>query len=46
MNGTPADPDSPSRDTPRARSWQHWIVGNIPGSKVAEGETLTECKCE
>lgn len=39
-----ADPDSPSRDAPKARSWQHWIVGNIPGDNIDSGDVLTECE--
>lgn len=38
------DPDSPSRKTPKARSWQHWVVGNIPGGDIDSGDVLTECK--
>ncbi|KAK7571218.1 hypothetical protein V9T40_014822 [Parthenolecanium corni] len=36
------DPDAPSRKTPTFREWHHWLVGNIPGSDVAKGETLSE----
>lgn len=36
------DPDAPSRKEPTYREWHHWLVGNIPGSKIAEGETLSE----
>ncbi|XP_075223898.1 protein D3-like [Lycorma delicatula] len=36
------DPDAPCRDNPRFREWQHWLVVNIPGMKVHEGEHLTE----
>lgn len=38
------DPDAPSRKRPKHRSFQHWIVGNIPGNNVAAGDVLTECK--
>lgn len=34
------DPDAPSRKDPKHREWQHWMVGNIPGGKIDEGETL------
>lgn len=36
------DPDAPSRQTPKAREWQHWLVVNIPGNKVNKGQVLTE----
>lgn len=36
------DPDAPSRAQPDFREWHHWLVVNIPGDKVAEGETLSE----
>ncbi|CDW60800.1 OV 16 antigen [Trichuris trichiura] len=36
------DPDAPSRSSPRFREWHHWLVVNIPGNKVAQGETLSE----
>ncbi|XP_037040187.1 protein D2-like [Bradysia coprophila] len=36
------DPDAPSRKEATYREWHHWLVGNIPGSKVAEGDTLSE----
>lgn len=39
-----SDPDAPSRKRPKNRSFQHWIVGNIPGNNVSAGDTLTECK--
>ena len=32
------DPDAPSRENPKMREWHHWLVVNIPGNKVAEGE--------
>jgi len=37
-----SDPDAPSRKEPNFREWHHWLVGNIPGTDVAEGETLSE----
>jgi len=36
------DPDAPSREDPRFRSWQHWVVVNIPGNNTAKGTTLTQ----
>ena len=36
------DPDAPSRKDPKFREWHHWLVGNIPGNKVSEGDTLSE----
>jgi hypothetical protein len=32
------DPDAPSRAEPKLREWHHWLVVNIPGNKVSEGE--------
>lgn len=36
------DPDAPSRKEATFREWHHWLVGNIPGSDVSKGETLSE----
>ncbi|XP_021929653.1 protein D2-like isoform X2 [Zootermopsis nevadensis] len=36
------DPDAPSRKDPKFREWHHWLVGNIPGNDVSQGETLSE----
>ncbi|XP_071448490.1 protein D3-like [Hetaerina americana] len=36
------DPDAPSRKDPKFREWHHWLVGNIPGSNIPGGETLSE----
>lgn len=36
------DPDAPSRSSPKFREWHHWLVGNIPGNNISEGETLSE----
>ncbi|XKL61067.1 hypothetical protein PGB90_008124 [Kerria lacca] len=36
------DPDAPSRKSPKFREWHHWLVGNIPGSEIEKGETLSE----
>lgn len=35
------DPDAPSRAEPTYREWHHWLVGNIPGTDVRAGETLS-----
>ncbi|XP_058116753.1 protein D3-like [Anopheles ziemanni] len=37
-----ADPDAPSRSNPEMRSWKHWLVGNIPGKEVDQGEVLAD----
>lgn len=36
------DPDAPSRAAPKYREWHHWLVVNIPGCKVEQGETLSQ----
>ncbi|KAJ8966400.1 hypothetical protein NQ317_009632 [Molorchus minor] len=36
------DPDAPSRKNPIRREWNHWLVVNIPGSRISEGEVLSE----
>ncbi|XP_077553086.1 protein D2-like [Haemaphysalis longicornis] len=36
------DPDAPSRENPRYREWHHWLVVNVPGTTVANGEILSE----
>ncbi|XP_011198593.2 phosphatidylethanolamine-binding protein homolog F40A3.3 [Bactrocera dorsalis] len=36
------DPDVPSRAEPTSREILHWLVINIPGNKVAEGQTVAE----
>lgn len=35
-----SDPDAPSRDDPIRREFRHWLVVNIPGSNLTEGETV------
>ncbi|RZC43038.1 PBP domain containing protein [Asbolus verrucosus] len=35
------DPDAPSRKTPKFREWHHWLVVNIPGSNIDQGEVLS-----
>lgn len=34
------DPDAPSRVDPKFREFRHWLVVNIPGDDVAQGEVL------
>ncbi|EFA04147.2 protein D2 [Tribolium castaneum] len=36
------DPDAPSRKNPKAKEWNHWLVGNIPGSDLSKAQVLTE----
>ena len=36
------DPDAPSRADPKFGEWHHWLVTNIPGSKVTEGDVMSE----
>ncbi|KAJ8983331.1 hypothetical protein NQ317_010870 [Molorchus minor] len=36
------DPDAPSRKEPKFREWHHWLIVNIPGSNVDQGEVLSE----
>ena len=35
------DPDAPSRADPQFRENHHWLVVNIPGNRVGEGEVKT-----
>ncbi|KAL7072128.1 hypothetical protein ACQ4LE_008759 [Meloidogyne hapla] len=37
-----ADPDAPSRINATFRSWQHWLIINIPSNKINRGTVLTE----
>ncbi len=37
-----ADPDAPSRKEPKFREWHHWMVGNIPGTDINNGEVLSD----
>jgi phosphatidylethanolamine-binding protein (PEBP) family uncharacterized protein len=32
------DPDAPSRQSHQAREWLHWLVVNIPGNNVSQGD--------
>lgn len=36
------DPDAPSRRNPKNGQYRHWLVMNIPGSRVDEGEHVFE----
>lgn len=36
------DPDAPSRANPRNREFRHWLVMNIPGSAVDQGDEVIE----
>lgn len=35
------DPDAPSRKNPKFREWHHWLVVNIPGNNLEQGEVLS-----
>lgn len=35
------DPDAPSRNDPKSRSYKHWAVINILGSDVSSGDEIT-----
>ncbi|XP_037814421.1 protein D3-like isoform X2 [Lucilia sericata] len=34
------DPDAPSRANPKVREFRHWLVANIPGNKIDQGEVV------
>lgn len=36
------DPDAPSRMEPTLREFRHWLVVNIPGNDIENGETVIE----
>ncbi|KAG5685018.1 hypothetical protein PVAND_014221 [Polypedilum vanderplanki] len=36
------DPDAPSRKEPSRREFRHWLVVNIPGNDISNGETIFE----
>lgn len=36
------DPDAPSREDPKFGEWNHWLVVNIPGNRLSEGEVKSE----
>ncbi|XP_037950703.1 protein D3-like [Teleopsis dalmanni] len=35
------DPDAPTRTDPKLREVHHWLVGNIPGNAIEQGEVIT-----
>ncbi|GAV09586.1 hypothetical protein RvY_19094 [Ramazzottius varieornatus] len=37
-----ADPDIPSREDPKEKDFKHWLVINIPGHDVKQGQAMTE----
>ena len=36
-----ADSDAPSRWNPKFAQWRHWLVVNVSGTDIAQGETIT-----
>jgi hypothetical protein len=36
------DPDATSRRNPTMREWRHWMVINIPGTRVGKGDVVTK----
>ncbi|XP_075148650.1 protein D3-like [Haematobia irritans] len=34
------DPDAPSRTDPKFREFRHWLVGNVPGNHIDQGEVI------
>jgi len=36
------DPDAPSRKDPKFGEWHHWLVVNVPGGKLSEGQVMSE----
>ncbi|KAH7698134.1 Protein D2 [Aphelenchoides avenae] len=36
------DPDAPSPNDPSARSWVHWLVVNVLGNDIAQGQVIQE----
>ncbi|KAI8130948.1 Phosphatidylethanolamine-binding protein like protein F40A3.3 [Lucilia cuprina] len=34
------DPDAPSRADPKVREFRHWLVANIPGNKIDQGQVV------
>jgi len=36
------DPDVPSNIDPNMKDWVHWLIGNIPGSNVSQGEIICD----
>ncbi|CAH1103325.1 unnamed protein product [Psylliodes chrysocephalus] len=36
------DPDAPSRQDPKLREVLHWLVGNVPGGNIKDGEYIAD----
>ncbi|KAM3956849.1 protein D2 [Aphomia sociella] len=36
------DPDAPSRENSKFREWHHWLIGNIYGGDINNGEILSD----
>ncbi|XP_013403127.1 protein D2 isoform X2 [Lingula anatina] len=36
------DPDAPSRENPKFGEWHHWLITNIPGNSVSQGDVMSE----
>lgn len=36
------DPDAPSKQSPRARNWLHWLVVNVPGNDLKSGTLIVD----
>src|SRR5690242_7999841 len=36
------DPDAPQRERPTNRDWLHWLVINVPGGHISQGQTIAE----
>ena len=34
------DPDAPSRSEPKFREFRHWLVANIPGNNIEQGDVI------
>lgn len=34
------DPDAPSRQNPKYREYRHWLVMNIPGTSIDQGDEV------
>lgn len=37
-----SDPDAPSRKTPFVAEVRHWLVVNIPGNAISDGQTIAD----
>ncbi|XP_050297579.1 cell surface glycoprotein 1-like isoform X11 [Anthonomus grandis grandis] len=36
------DPDAPRAKESKFNEWNHWLVGNIPGNRIAQGQPLVQ----